>query len=273
MAVYKIDLIFKGGSKGWTETYYTQTDNPNLQAIYDYALPMAYLRAELLGAGCAIEAIRCSDTAIENDSFLQYINIEPHTDEPAAPLDVSLNFVCRDLQNKRHRHIFVRGIWHRVVGPLGVFQYDYAPYKTLIDAWRAKLLSDTYGWLGANNATKKKALITGYVRNDSGQVTFTADNNIFAGIPVNTRKKIRVSGLNAKTSNLNRELVVYVLTPNTFQTVLPIAASPFQSQGRVSWYDPEFIRMYTVNSQRIGRRGAGAPLLESVGRSKAQARA
>lgn len=270
--IAKGTLVFEGRSYGWTESLWINKSSlTNLADIYIFFQSLALRRSPMLGAECFIKAIRVSDEAVVGDALLNYVDIDGNPDNHADDPNSSLNVILRDSLNKRFKHIYFRGIWDDVAKNFGQYQITNPAFTTFFNSWTEYLLLNDFGWMGVDKAAAKVAGITGYTTDTSGLITFTLDTPIFLGIPAYTRKSVAISRLNGK-SNLNGTLVVNVLTPTTCVTTVATAALPYRLPGVMRLNQKVFIDAFSANTQRIGRRAPGSPLLDSVGRARVRVR-
>lgn len=269
--IAKGTLIFEGPQYGWTESLWQTNGYTDLGQVYPAFQQLALLRAPMLGAQCKIIGIRVSDEAVSGDALLNYVNIPGDSTQGADDPSSSLNVVMRDANNAQFKHIFFRGIWDTVAINFGTYDQNVVAFTNAFNSWRAYMLSNQFGWMGVNKTLRKQVVITGYTPTNDGLITFQLGDALFAGITPLTRAVVRISRLNGK-SNLNGQLVVNVLTNTTCQTLTPTAALPFRTPGFMLLNTKQFIDASTCNTQRIGRRAPGAPLLASRGRARVRPR-
>ncbi len=269
--IAKCTFMFEGPQYGWTESIWQTNGYSDLGQVYPLAQQYALLRAPMLGTQCKIIGIRVSDEAEAGDALLNYVNIPGDSTHGADDPSSSLNVVMRDTNNKQFKHIFFRGIWDDVAINFGTFDQAVVAFQNAFNSWRAYMLSNSFGWMGVDKTARKTTSITGYTPTNDGLITFQLAEPLFVGLPAYRRVNVRISRLNGR-SNLNGQIVLNVLTATTAQTLTPTAALPFRTPGFMLLNTKQFIDAVTCNTQRIGRRAPGAPLLASRGRSRVRPR-
>jgi hypothetical protein len=264
-------MVFGGGQKGWTESYYirnVQTSIPAGKAVLDQ---LAISRAGLLGAGLYIKALRVQEVedAANNpvlrvgDTFQGASIVSPNTQQPAHP-DLSLLLDCTTQGLRRHKLIYLGGIWDAIEDNFGT----YVPTPTwtvkLAD-FISKLITYGYGW--RSRIPSMKDTITGYTVDDAGFVTITTTGSPFVDITapkflVNIRGLPTIGG----QSPLNGERLVTKLANNICKTVESIYVGEFVGTGFLNTFGYTFEQIAAVGAEKIVSRERGAPLLESPGR-------
>ena len=271
MPIAKGTLIFQGLGYGWTESIWISRSYTSLADFYALFAQYAILRAPMLGTPCFIKGIRVSNEAVAHDSFLNYVNLPGSAAFGADDPSSSLNVILRDATFSRFKRIFFRGIWDVVAQNFGEYDIGNEAFRTFFQSWRNFVLLQDFGWMGVDPTQAKIGNISGYTPTVEGNIAFQLDQPIFNGILPGTRVPVRVSRLNGG-STLNGQMVVNVTTNTTCTTTVPTAALPFRTAGVMRFSPKVFIDSFACDTQRIGRRPVGAPLLDSVGRAKKRIR-
>lgn len=261
--------IFEGKQRGWTESYAGFQSSGDLALAVTNILPWWQQRAAMLGANTRIKAIKASAITDKGDSYLIYVNFPGNANEAVNDFESSVNVQLSSANGRYRKLVFLRGAWDVVFNDAN-FNNNQTAWISLYTSWRQGLLQRQLGWMGVEDPQPTTTVLN-YTQAESGIITFTLGGDIFAGDQIGKKREVRFSGMGQK-SVLNRVLVVIPLSQSTCKTAAPIAAPPYQDTGFCS--NPSFIRRAAevVNLQRIGRRPAGAPLLEPVGRGRNRAR-
>lgn len=261
--------IFEGKQRGWTESYAGFQSSGDLALAVTNILPWWQQRAAMLGVGCRIKAIKASAITDKGDSYLIYVNMTGNSTEAVNDFESSVNVQLSSANGRYKKLVFLRGAWDVVFNDAN-FNNNQVAWISLYTSWRQGLLDRGLGWMGISD-NPPQTNVEGYTQATSGIITFALGGDIFAPEQLGKKREVRFSGMGQK-SVLNRVLVVIPLTASTCKTTAPIAAPPYQDAGFCT--NPSFERRtaQVVNLQRIGRRPAGAPLLEPVGRGRNRAR-
>lgn len=170
--------------------------------------------------------------------------------------------------------IYLRGVWDEVA-VAGVLQFGSgagAKWKQLLDVYVAALISGAYGWTGINPAATPRGVVTNYVTNGNGTITFTVASTNGVAMPApGTRIQANFANLNHSNSVLNRSLVVTVVDAVTLTTVQQVAASAFASAGTFVIPVKGFIPYALAGYNKLSRRKTGRPF--GAGRGRLSARA
>lgn len=269
--------IFAGNQKGWSESLYIEGVAGTIEAGRVIAFQVAPLRAQLLGAGLYIKAIRIQ--AVEDgagnplkrrgDTF-QGLNFSGVATEPAAAPDLSALIDYVNAVGDRHRVGYLGGIWDSISTNFG--SYTPSPlWNTALIAWQAKILSFGYGWKGRTPGPD--FVLSGYTQQANGQVLLTCQGTPFA-TEGTAPFVVRVHDLPSVggKSLLNGDLVVTKNSDSTCTTVARIAVTPFVADGFLNKFTYSFQEIGNLGVEKIVSRERGAPLLESPGRRRARPR-
>jgi hypothetical protein len=279
MPVFKLDLIFEAKGRGWEETYYRDFPNPDFGAAFTVANTLAQKRIVLSAAPVFIKAYRLQDPLTEGrQGSVFYYNpiITPGTSggpQGAASPDTAINTTWINNATNKDRTLQMRGIWDAAVTNFNELNTpEYAAWNALFLTYRTYCLQTGFGWLTRNSVARNVPV--SYALTDPILPIFTFPAGTFA-VPgdVGKFKLIRFSRFNGSKSELNRELVVQVLTATTAQAAAPIAVGPMINPGRAIIYGtPTFTVANQIGVTRVGRRAPGAPLLYTPGRRRARPR-
>lgn len=169
--------------------------------------------------------------------------------------------------------IYIRGVWDdvAVAGVLNFGSGAGAKWKQLLDTYVAQLIGGAYGWTGINPATTPRGVVTNYVTNPNGTITFTVSVSNGVAMPLaGTRIQANFANLNHSNSVLNRSLVVTVVNATTLTTVQQVAASAFESEGTFVLPMKGFIPYALAGYNKLSRRKTGRPF--GAGRGRLSAR-
>lgn len=275
MPVFKLDLIFEAGGRGWEETYYRSFPNPDFGSAFTVANTLAQKRIVLSANPVVIKAYRLQDplTAGRQGSVFYYnpvIAAAPNGgDQGAASPDTTINTTWIDSATNASRTLGLRGIWDSAITNFNQLQTpEFAAWNALFNTYRTYLLQQGFGWL-ARVAASRNVPVT-YSVADPIVPLFTFPAGTFGAPPYAQRfRLIRFSRFNGSRSELNRELVVEVLSDTTARAASPIAVGPMITGGRAILYSASELRVATqIGVTRVGRRAPGAPLLYTPGRAR-----
>jgi hypothetical protein len=280
MASLKIVLAFTNLDQGWTETYYVNNPVPgNLQSQFNaYAVPLVNLRLPLLSNNCKLTFVRISlvgipfavqtfelqdpgtyiaNAAVPNVAIL--LRFYPTVAGPAKALYLH-GFPATCLDNGAYR---------------STFQFATA-LQALSNFLTAGSQGATWGWIGVNQSTKRKAPMLGYLAGLGFQIVLTFSplvdgTEIFAGLPFGLRTRVRLSGVNGK-SELNGVQTVLISGANTCQTAFQFGVLPY-THGGFGVYEPTtFINVGNVIAEKAVTRKTGRPLFLARGRVPARSK-
>lgn len=276
----KATFAFALNQFGWSESMWTEIGSSDLEEGYNKAKALAMERKELLGKQAILKAIRVSDESVKNDAILRYVDytaseVEHESPEKKLPScdepDAAILVVCRSLDGKAKKHVFLRGIWDDVDIMGGKFDKANAEYWKRFQSWKNTYIKGQWGWPGIDPALKKNAIITNYAQDDLGRVTFVLVGAPFVGVPAQSTVQVRISKLNG-SSVLNGQQLVTVLSDVSCRTVAGVGVKPFSSDGKLTYNTSKFYATVTMDLQKIVTRRVGAPLLESAGRQRRRAK-
>lgn len=279
MPVWKLDLVFQAGGRGWQETYYRTWAGPGFASAVTVATTLAQKRIALSGSPVNIKAYRITDPLQEGvQGQAVYFNppiITPIGAGEAGASDPSTAIVTswRVDDGELGRRIWLRGVWDDAVNNFGTLQGGpYASWFNKFQTYVTYALQQGFGWMRRPRAGVRLQVSYDYDL-DPTIPKFTFIGNFFDDSQINTYQLVRFSGFNGKRSPLNRELIVYVSSRTACVAAEPIAAGPQTNPGRAIRYGtPVFVAATAITVDRVGRRNPGAPLLATPGRRRARAR-
>lgn len=270
--------IFGGPQKGWSESYYIQDLTPTVAAGHNIADQVATVRAQLLGTGLFIKAIRVqvvedaggNKVKFEGDTF-QGHRYPGNLSHEAAQADLSLLIDHQGQDGGRHRLGYLGGFWDEVSQNFGVYVNSNAAWNTAFAAWKSKILEFGYGWVSRTPSID--FAITGYTLDENFQVTYTTAATPFAGLGtapflINVHGLLAIGG----KSVLNGNQMVIRVTDNSCRTVGRYAAGDFVGGGFINTFTYQFREIADLAVEKVVSRERGAPLLESPGRRPARRR-
>lgn len=278
MPVYKLDLIFEAGGRGWRESYYRNFEQVTMGGVLADAQTLAQKRSVLNGKGVVIKAYSITDPLAagrqgESVPFSPVFDgFHLTADTGAAAPSAAINILWADDVTRLHRRQWYRGIWDLAIHKFNQLDSpDFITWRGEFGKFRTYLLSKGYGWLSRPRAGEAPCA---YAYGVGSQVpTFSFINDFFPLEQVGTFQHVRFSKFNGGKSTLNREMIVKVTAVNTCEAAVPIAAGPMIVGGKCIRYGtPTFIVATNIGVGRVGRRAPGAPLLHTPGRGRVKAR-
>jgi hypothetical protein len=248
-----------------------------LDVVRDVAVKVAKQRVKLCSQNCNIKAIRIANGDEPERVGRTYSDEVLVGTQPEAGMasNVAVNCQFGTEDNRKQKLVQLRGCpdsWESNGGQLLV---DLQPLKTAFASWRAMLIDQKFGWRGITS--RVPFVVSNYTVTGAGTVTVTVappneQVSLLTAIgPVGTRKTVLFKRVNGR-SILNGSQVAIVLSATTLQLVYPLALIPFQSAGIVEVPTMGIHLVANGTVQRLGKRQAGAPLLQSVGRRSARPR-
>lgn len=263
-------------SESWYRNAATPDPTVELVAAKEYAVA----RALILGAPCRIYAIRISN--VDNKAqkaYLEYVNFPGNMTvdgngnfvHGSAASNVSLNMEFINFDNTQDKLLQLRGIWDDTENVGGVWNDHDPVYVPLIQGFGNKVVQLGYGWRYSSAVTK--ASLAGYETDTNGLITFTTTAPFFnftAGAN-NPNMALRISG-NVNSPNLNGPITLQPLSTTTARTIKPITAFPFVAGGSIAKNTYAFAATTNGRIQRLGKRQAGQPNLQSRGRGRNRVR-
>lgn len=281
MPLLRTTWIFQIQRHSFSESWYRDASSADPRIELEAARQYAVQRAQLLGQGSYIYGIRISNIDDRRQkAFLEYVNYQGNAEEsapgvplhPAAASNVALNVEFNNLDNTQEKLLQLRGIWDEVETGGGAFVPNPV-YTPLLQAFIAKVVTLQYGW--RYSSTVPKVDITTYVQGASGQLTFTLGADLFTVDQVNKKSRVpvRIAGCGA-SPNLNGALTVQVIDASHCISIKPIAVRPAVAtfNGTMQRNTLAFTKATLGRVQRLGKRQAGAPLLQSAGRGPVRKR-
>lgn len=274
-AIVKATLVFQTNSFGWSENFFWSVASNDLTPQMASLQVIAQKRAALLGKESFIKAQRVSfetdqdGNRVVGDSYLQYVRYNGSTTPGADDPDTAVLVTMRNLVAARRRNMFLRGIWDDVNAAGGFYLPTVTGWQTNFASWVASMLARGAGWMSVDRVNTVG--ITGYtVDPDTGFVQVTlaaAAPQLVAG----KTQVVRIRGVNTKSA-LNGQHLIRAIDSTHFWLEKPLALVTYQFGGDVIFYDQHFEQAATIDAQKIVTRRAGAPLLQSHGRRRAQTR-
>lgn len=278
MSVYKLDLIFEAGGRGWRESYYRNFEQTAMGSVLGAAQTLAALRSTLSGKGVLIKAYSITDPLAAGRQGESVPFATPfdgfHLTAGSGATDPSsaVNILWADDVTRLHRRQWYRGVWDLAISHFGKLNSpDFLTWRGEFFKLREYLLEKQYGWINRPRADEQ-ACAYSYLE-DSLVPKFTFAADFFPVEAFNKFQSVRFSKFNGSKSTLNRELVVKVIDARNCEAALPIAAGPMVSAGKCIRYGPgAFVIASNIGVGRVGRRSPGSPLLHTPGRAKASPR-
>jgi hypothetical protein len=281
VALYKFTFISQIQRHSFSESWYHEASNTNLNALVPKAREYCQARALMLGAPCYIYAFRISDVSSVVDRALliyeTFLGIQTKDSNGnfihgAAASNVALNALFQNADGSKEKLIQLRGIWDDVEFEGGAFRAGEAEFQTVFINYAVKVRQLGFGWLAKSGASIVSPLAS-YAIQANGVLRFSFSGGFFnlAQTPVGTHVPIRLRGM-VDSKNLNGPITVVVTGADSADTLKPIAARPWISSGQAVRNNTSPVVADSGRIQRIGKRQAGAPLLQSVGRSSNRAR-
>lgn len=279
MPSYKLDLIFQAEGRGWQESYYRDFPDPNFASAFGIATQLAFKRIVLSAPPVVIKAYRMQDPLTEGrQGSVFYFNptvkaIDPGDGQGAASPDTAINTTWVDNATNSTRTLQLRGVWDSAVTQFNQLQSPaYAQWNQLFGTYRDWLIDKGFGWL-SRAVTWRNIPVSYSLAPDPLVPLFTFPAATFNILDLGKFKVVRFSKFNGSKSELNRELVVEVVSTTTAKAAAPIATSPMLTGGRAIVYGtPTLKTAETIGVTRVGRRAPGAPLLYTPGRRRNRAR-
>lgn len=279
MPIFKGTIIFAGPAHGWTESYLLNNAEEDYTGSMTKLRSLGTLRARLLGESCRLIGLRISQEGVRYDALSQAVNY-PSGRGPYLPgwpsdaPDAALLIRCEDILRRRHKNIFLRGIPDDLDQQFGQYTPLLVPgWSEAFSAWQLQLTSDQWGWSGGVAAGANRSPIQSITSPGGGRVLITTFGPLVPAGLVGSGISVRGSGINKPgVSVLNSQMVVTVITQNSFLTNQPYAFFVGSSGGFLSWSAKEFVGIRDTKPLRIVTRRVGAPLLASRGRRKTRAK-
>lgn len=279
--IAKCGLVFLSNEGyGWTEIHFRNTgsDTPNLQTELDLLeTKIVPKRRNILGQNCKITGLRVSfkrDGVVASQSRHLANVAAGFPGEDGASQSDSLACPFFDSTGTRHKICHVRGFWDSVEQG-EVYRPDLGAangWQVKLDAWKAALISNGYGWMSKSALLSVKGSVINYTTQTDGRVLFQLAGVVGPMPGAGTDVSVKFSRLNKSQSVLNKLLPCTVEDATSFISREPIAAGAFKSKGRFSISVPDFVAYAGMEVPSLGERRMGSPLLHLAGRAKAKPR-
>lgn len=280
MPLLRTTWITQLARHSFSESWYRQASSSDPTAEVVIAKQYAVERAKLLGFGCFIYAIRISNADDKRQkAYLQYVNYpgDQRKDGDGNPIhgsaasNVALNMEFRNAGNTQTKELQLRGIWDDTETVGGSWDSNNPEWVGLLQGFGAKIAALNYGWMYTSTVQIKS--LAGYTQATNGLVTFSTAGDFFTVDQVASTSNVQCRIAKCVSSpNLNGQITLKPLTATTGITIRPIAVNPFVAGGTVQRNTKLFTACAGGQVQRIGKRQAGAPLLQSVGRGRVRPR-
>ncbi len=167
--------------------------------------------------------------------------------------------------------LFFRGIPDSCVITGGLINRT-ANFEQALSAFQATIVNNHWGWIGLAKTAGAPWLITAVVQNADGTITITTGGTPFQGLTAPAHVQARISGQGIP-ANINGQMTLQVLTPNTAQSIRPIGIRPFvQGSGKLFTYTQIFHPLARLTVVGATQRKAGRPFGDSPGRSRNRVR-
>lgn len=232
MPVFKLDLVFEAGGRGWTETYYRNFENADFASAFQVATTLATKRIELSARPVVIKAYRLQDPLTPGRQGSVFYFNPVHAagpgpdDKGAASPDTAINSTWVNNASNASRTLQMRGVWDGAITNFNQLQDPiYATWKQKFDGFATYLRQQGFGWLSRPRA-KSNVPVSYSIAVNALVPVFTFPPDTFTPEENNTFKLARFSKFNGSKSELNRELVIKVTGTATAEVAAPIAVGP-----------------------------------------------
>jgi hypothetical protein len=265
--VAKVTFAFTQGSYGWTENYFLAGPSSTLQAELTKANALAAKRAPLSGSQTKIAYIKVSnelnlrDVLVSNDTYNGYPS------ETSDAPDTAILFKRYTVDPSANAPLYMRGVWDSLIINGGIVDAGNAAWLALRNSWQGLLTSAGWGFLGKDPAASGSAAINSVAQNVDGTLHYVLKTPVLAAIPVGTKIKCFVSGVQGALS-ANGPFVVTVASTTTCDTIVRIPTFAYVTGGKFSFTQPKFFPIGNCQIQRVVERKVGRPLYVSRGRRK-----
>jgi len=276
MARYKITFFIQIQRHSFTESWSYEAVNQSVNDIVPLCRTYCQARALTLGAPCYIYAYRISDLsdAVDRSLLVYETFLGVQTKDQAgnfvygaAASNVALNCLFQNANGTKEKTIQMRGIWDAIEVEGGAALQTNPEWQTVWTNWANKVVQLKFGWLGKSGQTVSN--LASYAIKDNGVLDFQFVPGFFnlQETPIGTHVPIRLRGM-VDSPNLNGPLTVIIQAADRALSLKPIAAFPWISSGQAVRNTQSFYAAASARIQRLGKRQAGAPLLQSVGRGR-----
>lgn len=274
--LYRGTFIMEGMSQGWSESYIFPRDGFTIAQVNQEIMdPLATLRASLLAREYKLTAwratrIRLADgTAVKRQSDLVISSRGPGGTTAAwagcQPREcVIVNGITAN--GEREKKIYMRGIPDVVIEDGGELNTaENIGWFSRLNSFTAILLRWQAGFL-IDQTVGQTYLVNNYIINPNLTQQFTFSGNIFDGLPLNSRVRVRLSKVNGQ-SRLNGIQTLEVASPVSGSTISPLAVGEYVSGGEgvrlvdpkpfvsVTFWAPEIARTHQTGKVSVGSRG------------------
>ena len=277
MPRYQVPFVFKLSEHGFSESWYVDSGDTNLDRVRDLAITVAKKRMLLASGGCTMSAIRIANADLPGRVGKTYSDdpIEGKAEGPSMASNVAINCQFGTALNDYQKLVQVRGApdaWESNGGQLDTANKEL---RAAFASWVGALIGTGFGWLSIGERTT--FAVTGYVVSPAGAVSVVVESSapgvslLTAAGPIGTRNTLLFKRVNGR-SRINGPQVCIVTGATTLSLSKPLALTDFVSPGIVE-VPTKALRLVANGSlSRIGNLQAGAPLLLSPGRRAAQPR-
>lgn len=276
-------FAFQGLGQGWTETFFWQSADGDLNNAENIVTPIAQARAKLLASPYMLTVVRDSQVLdASNNKVLRVTDIfEPNINGiqawAASSPNLALMCLWQNPQNTAAKKQYMRGI-PAGIGDLGKKpDFSFGAFESNFNAWRSKLLALPAGWV--IHTPTQNLVISSYVTDPvTGQVTFTLSVPGGFAWPVPFGKPTAVYVKLPGKNPLDGKIVVIPTTTTSCftQKAHPAAPLPMGQIGTMTLKSPSFTSIGGVNNQgatgqihpqRIVTHKTGRPIYASRGRA------
>lgn len=286
MAIYASTCFFECLENGWSETWYRDTSQTDLQAIGvadAQATGLWGARLKMLCAPARMLETRTSFVDVKNDAWPQNIRADGPAPYASAHPGVCVLWRFSGAGQAKWKNVYLRGVPDDISLNGGVIQLlnpTLAAWFAAAGAYATILSQQNWGWISrkATDPLKKKAIGYGqWVENERyihvGLEVLAAPNQAFPDAQVGTDQLVNFVGANKpEKSRLNGRHVVYVV--DNSNCVLNTPLSLFAWNGKpftMQRYTPTLVTVTNSAARKIVTRDTGK--ISGVRRGRALARA
>lgn len=273
--VIKATFVFESRTYGWSESFLFSQASEDLTLTMPGIQIIAQKRAALCGEQTFIKAERLSiETDADGnprpgDSYLNYVRYQGKVGEDSADEDLGVLVTMRNLVAQRRRNMFLRGIPDGLEDKGGVLDLAYSDWLSRWNSYQAAMLAKGAGWWSGDKSVGYP--LAGYTFDPAtGWTQVELATAAFVG-PFGTTQEARFKGVNGQSALNGRHLVRSIDSTHCW-IEKPLALKDWQFGGTMFLYGRHFEQAFTIDPQKIVTRRAGAPLLQSRGRQRAQIR-
>jgi hypothetical protein len=266
----------------WSESWYLSADS--LQNAWDKMDAVAERRAETIGSGALLNAIRVTDTTTPRVALTKPVNYPGPPDSATTTIDTPYNGIYVKVQDTNR--LYRRQMWLRGI-PDTWIMYDQITKNPIINALATQAINRFNVRAIANQLLLKviTADLTANPRKTVANISLQAVSNLFLitapGHGFATAQYVRVK--NCKGSNLqvasggvvrgvNGVWPVTVVSPDTF--TIPLTGSPtnppvYTGGGYAQARPIQYVPIRYVDYIRFAKRDTGNPSGRVRGRRRA----